>query len=94
MVAFVRSLIIAIIIFAVIVVGAVIAFSDPDVPDDVLVAKYGQKPSQFVTLGSGARVHYRDRASAMVPHSCSCTARTPRCTHGNRGSRRSAINSA
>ena len=67
MVAFVRSLIIAIIIFAVIVVGAVIAFSDPDVPDDVLVAKYGQKPSQFVTLGSGARVHYRDQGQRNGP---------------------------
>ena len=67
MVAFIRSLIIAIIIFAVIVVGAVIAFSDPDVPVDALDAKYGQKPSQFVTLGSGARVHYRDQGQHNGP---------------------------
>lgn len=67
MVGFVRALIIAIIIFGVIVAGAVLAFSDPDIPDDVLVAKYGQKPSQFVTLGSGARVHYRDQGSRTGP---------------------------
>lgn len=42
-------------------------YGDPDVPDSVLLPKYGQAPSQFVTLASGARVHYRDQGVAGAP---------------------------
>jgi pimeloyl-ACP methyl ester carboxylesterase len=33
----------------------------PQLPRDVLVARYGPPPSKFLSLASGARVHYRDQ---------------------------------
>ena len=67
MVALLRWLLILIAVLAVIGVGAVAVFSDPDIPDAELVAKYGQPPSQFLTLASGARVHYRDQGQRNGP---------------------------
>ncbi len=63
MVAFFRGLLVLIFVLAIVAVGAVFFFSDPDVPADTLVAKYGQPPSQFVDLASGAHVHYRDQGN-------------------------------
>jgi pimeloyl-ACP methyl ester carboxylesterase len=40
---------------------------DPAVPREVLVAKYGQAPSQFVDLPSGAKAHYRDQGNRAGP---------------------------
>ena len=67
MVALLRWLLILVVVIAVIVVGAIAAFSDPDITDAELVAKYGQPPSQFITLPSGARAHYRDRGQRNGP---------------------------
>ncbi|NWH08745.1 MAG: alpha/beta fold hydrolase [Alphaproteobacteria bacterium] len=49
------------------IAGAFIFLSDPDVPRDVLVAKYAGPPSQFLTLPAGATVHYRDQGSRTGP---------------------------
>jgi len=38
-----------------------------DVPDSVLLTKYGQPPSKFMNLSGGARVHYRDQGVADGP---------------------------
>lgn len=56
-----RGILVLISIVGLLIAGLVFAFSDPDVPADVLVGKYGQAPSQFVDLPSGAHVHYRDQ---------------------------------
>jgi pimeloyl-ACP methyl ester carboxylesterase len=39
----------------------------PDIPRGSLVAKYGQPPSQFLTLADGARIHFRDRGPRGAP---------------------------
>ncbi|MEQ1863465.1 MAG: alpha/beta hydrolase [Micropepsaceae bacterium] len=67
MVALFRWLLTLIVVLAVVVVGAMVAFYDPDMPDADLVAKYGQPPSQFLTLPSGARAHYRDQGQRNGP---------------------------
>lgn len=67
MVALLRWLLILIVVLAAAAVGAIVAFSDPDTADADLVAKYGQPPSQFITLPSGARVHYRDQGQRNGP---------------------------
>jgi pimeloyl-ACP methyl ester carboxylesterase len=41
--------------------------ADPDVPRDVLVQKYGQPPSQFTELPSGATAHFRDQGNRDAP---------------------------
>lgn len=41
--------------------------ADPDVPREVLIQKYGQKPSQFVDLPSGATAHFRDQGNRDAP---------------------------
>jgi pimeloyl-ACP methyl ester carboxylesterase len=41
--------------------------ADPDVPREVLVAKYGQPPSQFASLPGGATVHFRDQGTPEAP---------------------------
>ena len=56
-------------------------FSTPEVPEAVLMAKYGQAPSQFLTLPSGTRVHYRDYAPATGD-----SARTLVLLHGSNAS--------
>lgn len=67
MVAFLRGLLVLIFIFAIVAVGAVVVFSDADIPHAELVAKYGQAPSQFITMPSGAQVHYRDQGQRNGP---------------------------
>src|SRR6185295_6043242 len=42
-------------------------FSAPDIPRATLETRYATPPSQFVTLGDGARVHYRIRGAADAP---------------------------
>ena len=59
--AFFRGILVLISLIGLLIAGLVFVFSDPDVPADVLVQKYGQPPSQFINLPSGARVHYRDQ---------------------------------
>ncbi len=49
------------------VAGLLVAARTPDIPADVLEARYGTPPSKFVTLPSGARVHYRDQGPADAP---------------------------
>jgi pimeloyl-ACP methyl ester carboxylesterase len=61
MVRFLRGLVIAIAVLAIILAGAIFAFSDPDVPAAELEAQYGVQPSQYLTLPSGARAHVRDQ---------------------------------
>jgi len=68
MVRFLRGLFILVLLLAAAVVAGVFAFKDADIPDGVLVAKYGQAPSQFLTLtATGAHVHYRDQGIASGP---------------------------
>ncbi len=67
MVAFFRGIFILLVVLAVIVVGAIAAFSDPDMSEAELLTKYGQPPSQFITLGSGAHAHYRDQGQRNGP---------------------------
>lgn len=47
--------------------GLIYAVSDPDIPAAVLEQKYGGPDSKFLTLPSGARVHYRDQGNAAGP---------------------------
>ena len=56
---------VALLIFA--AIGLVVLFSDPDIRDVELREKYGKPPSQFVTLPSGATVHYRDQGQRNGP---------------------------
>jgi pimeloyl-ACP methyl ester carboxylesterase len=67
MVKFLRGLVIAIAIFAILVAGAIFAFSDPDVPAAELEQQYGVQPSQYLTLPSGARAHVRDQGPKDAP---------------------------
>jgi pimeloyl-ACP methyl ester carboxylesterase len=47
-----------------VLIGLAFAFlGDPEVPRDLLMQKYGQAPSQFVDLPSGAKAHYRDQGN-------------------------------
>jgi pimeloyl-ACP methyl ester carboxylesterase len=64
---FFRGLLILIAILAILIAGAIAAFRDPDVPAAMLVAKYGQGASQFITLPSGANVHFRDQGQRLGP---------------------------
>ena len=64
MVSFLRALFILIVVLVIAGVVAANVFKDPDIPDSVLVQKYGQPPSKFMTLASGAHVHYRDQGLA------------------------------
>ncbi|MBP6011419.1 MAG: alpha/beta hydrolase [Alphaproteobacteria bacterium] len=59
--AFLRGILVLISIIGLAIAGLVFAFSDPDMPADILVTKYGAPPSQFIDLPSGAKVHYRDQ---------------------------------
>jgi pimeloyl-ACP methyl ester carboxylesterase len=54
-------------IVAVLIGLAFVFLGDPEVPRDVLLKKYGQPPSQFVDLASGAKAHYRDQGNANGP---------------------------
>lgn len=62
-----RALIWIVGILAVALGLAFLFLGDPEVPRDVLIAKYGQAPSQFVDLASGAKVHYRDQGNRNGP---------------------------
>lgn len=67
MVRFLRGLLILLGLVVIAAAALVAVFRDPDIPDALLVAKYGQAPSQFLTLPSGARVHYRDQGNKSGP---------------------------
>jgi len=54
-------------ILAVLIGLAFLFLGDPEVPRDVLMSKYGQPPSQFVDLPSGAKAHYRDQGNKGGP---------------------------
>lgn len=54
-------------ILAVLIGAAFLFLGDPEVPRDVLMQKYGQPPSQFIDLPSGAKAHYRDQGNASGP---------------------------
>jgi pimeloyl-ACP methyl ester carboxylesterase len=58
-------------VIAVLVLSAMVSalfVGNADIPGAVLEAKYGQPPSQFITLADGgARVHYRDQGVADGP---------------------------
>jgi pimeloyl-ACP methyl ester carboxylesterase len=47
--------------------GTYVQLYQPDIPRSVLEEKYAVRPSQFVTLADGARVHYRDRGPRDAP---------------------------
>ena len=54
-------------VLAIGLVGAFFYFSVPDVPRNVLEAKYATPPSEFVVLPDGARAHYRNRGPHDAP---------------------------
>ncbi len=58
-------ILLAIVIFA--AIGLLVFMSDPDVRDVEAREKYGKPPSQFITLPSGATVHYRDQGQRNGP---------------------------
>jgi pimeloyl-ACP methyl ester carboxylesterase len=60
---FIRGLLVLILLL--VLVGALLIgfFADPDARAIDLEAQYATPPSQFVTLPSGARVHYRNQGS-------------------------------
>jgi pimeloyl-ACP methyl ester carboxylesterase len=62
-----RVLLWIIVILAVLIGLAFLFLGDPEVPRDVLLQKYGQPPSQFVDLPSGAKAHYRDQGNKAGP---------------------------
>ena len=64
---FLRGLlvILALLIFG--AIGLVVFLTDPDIRDIELREKYGKPPSQFITLPSGATVHYRDQGQRNGP---------------------------
>lgn len=64
---FMRGLIVLLVLVLLVVLGAVVFFSDPDMRAIELEAKYAKPPSQFVTLPSGARVHYRNQGQRNGP---------------------------
>ena len=64
---FLRGTLILVALFIFAVLGLVVLFSDPDIRDVELREKYGKPPSQFVTLPSGATVHYRDQGQRNGP---------------------------
>jgi pimeloyl-ACP methyl ester carboxylesterase len=56
----------------IILIAAALGFSyvflaDPDVPREALIQKYGQAPSQFTELPSGASAHFRDQGNRDAP---------------------------
>lgn len=64
--------VIRILVGAIVLIAAALGLSyaflaDPDVPRDVLVKKYGQPPSQFAELPSGATAHFRDQGNRDAP---------------------------
>ena len=65
--AFLRGILIVISVIGLLITGLVFAFADMDIAADTLVQKYGQPPSQFVDLPSGAHVHYRDQGLKSGP---------------------------
>ena len=64
---FIRGVLVLTAIFIFAGFGAIVLFADADLPDAELASKYAQSPSQFVTLPSGARVHYRDQGQRNGP---------------------------
>lgn len=62
-----RKIIIGILVLVAAAIGAVWAFSTPDIPRGDLEAKYATPPSQFVMLPDGARVHLRDQGPRDAP---------------------------
>jgi pimeloyl-ACP methyl ester carboxylesterase len=68
MVSFFRGLFVLVVLL---VIGGLLVvnfYGDPDMPDAVLVTKYAPTPpSQFITLPSGAHVHFRDQGVAGAP---------------------------
>jgi pimeloyl-ACP methyl ester carboxylesterase len=57
-------------IVAIVAATLALAFTflgDPEVPREVLLARYGKAPSQFVDLPSGAKAHYRDQGNKSGP---------------------------
>lgn len=48
-------------------IGLFVFLQDPDVRDIEAREKYGKPPSQFITLPSGATVHYRDQGQRNGP---------------------------
>ena len=64
---FLRGILILVAVLAILGAGLIAAFRDPDVPASMLVAKYGQGASQFITLSTGANVHFRDQGQRLGP---------------------------
>ena len=65
---FILRAIATILVLAALAVGGILWWGwAPDISHDELVVKYGQPPSQFVTLSSGVRVHMRDEGCRDCP---------------------------
>ena len=62
-----RKLLIGLVILVAVIIGAVWAFSVPDIPRADLEAKYAKAPSQFIVLPDGARAHVRDQGPKTAP---------------------------
>jgi len=62
-----RKLLIGLVVLVAVIIGAVWAFSVPDIPRADLEAKYAKAPSQFIVLPDGARAHVRDQGPKTAP---------------------------
>ena len=62
-----RKLLIGLVVLVAVIIGAVWAFSVPDIPRADLEAKYAKTPSQFIVLPDGARAHVRDQGPKTAP---------------------------
>lgn len=62
-----RKLLIGLVVLVAVIIGAVWAFSVPDIPRADLEAKYAKAPSQFIMLPDGARAHVRDQGPKTAP---------------------------
>ena len=65
--AFIRLFFILILLLSVMAAIGAAFFAEPDVRAVELEAQYATTPSQFITLPSGARVHYRDQGQRGGP---------------------------
>lgn len=54
-------------ILAALLFGGFLGIRDADISLETLTERYGQAPSQFVTLPSGLVAHYRDQGNAQGP---------------------------
>lgn len=62
-----RKFLLTLFVLAALLFGGFLGIRDADVSLETLTGRYGQAPSQFVTLPSGLIAHYRDQGNLQGP---------------------------